>query len=60
VSRDRGDRDGGALDIVFQRVPDSPDLLFVEVERDGRSISVGEWITRPDGMVALRIPAGDG
>ena len=43
------------MDIVFQRVPDSPDLIFVEVERDGRSVRVGEWVDREDGRVVLRI-----
>jgi hypothetical protein len=30
-------------------------LLFVEAERDGRSAqNIGEWVTRPDGLQALR------
>jgi hypothetical protein len=55
---DSGERD--VMDIVFQRVPGTPDLIFVEVERDGRSVTIGEWITRDDDFVALRIPTGDG
>ena len=45
------------IDIVFQR--DRTGLStprFVEVERDGKSISIGEWIDRDDGFDVLRIP----
>lgn len=46
------------LDIVFTAPPGpGSECVFVEVERDGRSVDVGEWITRPDGLVALRLPA---
>jgi len=45
------------VDIVFTDRPGpGNECLFVEVERDGRSIRYGEWIDRPDGMAALRIP----
>jgi hypothetical protein len=44
------------MDIVFQEVPGTPDLLFVEVEDgDGKSVKVGEWVKREDGFWALRI-----
>jgi hypothetical protein len=45
------------LDIVFTDFPGPGDeCVFVEVERDGRSVIIGEWIKRDDGLVALRIP----
>jgi hypothetical protein len=45
------------VDIVFTDRPGpGNECLFVEVERDGRGIRYGEWIDRPDGMAALRIP----
>lgn len=48
-----------ALNIVLTHGP-GPDADFVEVETDdGRSVRVGQWITRPDGLVALRITAAD-
>lgn len=45
------------MDVVFQRTPDSPDLVFVEVEVEGRSAPVGEWVDSADGTVVLRIEA---
>lgn len=44
--------------IVFKREdPDSPDLLFVEVENDrGESIHVGTWKDEGDGFEVLEIP----
>ncbi len=34
-----------------------PDHTFVEIEDDkGNSIEVGEWVMRPDGFLAIRIP----
>lgn len=49
----------GHLDIVFTAPPGpGRECVFVECECDGRSVTVGEWITRDDGLVALRIPAG--
>lgn len=44
------------IDIVFDRPPgpESPGFIEVEDER-GHSITVGEWIARPDGCYALRI-----
>lgn len=46
------------LDIVFDGPPGPEAGRFVEVEtQDGRSVSVGEWVERPDGYWALRIRA---
>lgn len=46
-----------AIDIVFTAPPGpANECVFVEVEQDGRSIDIGEWIERPDGLWALRIP----
>jgi len=47
----------GTVDVVFERVPASPDLTFVEVEVDGRSVPFGEWRDSSDGTVVLRIEA---
>jgi hypothetical protein len=44
------------IDIVFDGPPDHEAGRFVEVERDGESISFGEWVKREDGFWALRIP----
>jgi hypothetical protein len=46
------------IDIVFDGEPLTPGGAgrFVEVERDGKSISIGEWVERPDGYWVLRIP----
>lgn len=44
------------IDIVFDGPPGPESGHFVEVERDGKSISIGEWIQRDDGLWALRIP----
>lgn len=44
------------IDIVFDGPPSHRSGRFVEVERDGKSIRLGEWVARPDGMWALRIP----
>ncbi len=46
------------IDIVFDGPPGPVSGHFVEVENDkGASISVGEWVHRPDGFWALRIHA---
>ena len=49
----------GFIDIVFDGPPSHESGRFVEVEdADGKSISIGEWVTRPgdpDGWAALRI-----
>ncbi|MEN6547580.1 MAG: hypothetical protein ABFE07_16220 [Armatimonadia bacterium] len=44
------------IDIVFDGPPDHEAGRFVEVEQDGQSVNVGEWIKRGDGYWALRIP----
>ena len=47
------------VDIVFDGPPGPESGRFVEVEdANGRSIRLGEWVARPDGYWALRIPAG--
>lgn len=46
------------INIVFDGPPSHESGRFVEVETDdGKSINVGEWIKRPDGLWALRITA---
>jgi hypothetical protein len=46
------------IDIVFDGPPNPEGARFVEVEDSrGRSINFGEWVPRPDGHWALRIPA---
>src|ERR1700727_2674026 len=45
------------VDIVFDGPAGREGGRFVEVEDpDGESIRIGEWVTRPDGYHALRIP----
>lgn len=44
------------IDIVFDGPPGPTAGSFVEVEdSEGRSISIGEWLQRPDGYWVLRI-----
>jgi len=43
------------FDIVFDGPPGPEAGRFVEVERDGKSISVGKWLKREDGLWILRI-----
>lgn len=46
------------IDIVFDGPPSHESGRFVEVESaDGQSIKFGEWVERPDGFWALRIPS---
>jgi hypothetical protein len=48
------------VDIVFDGPPGPESGRFVEVENQhGRSVNVGEWIHRPDGVWALRISPSD-
>jgi hypothetical protein len=49
------------VDIVFAAFPGpSNECVFVEVETlDGRSVRLGEWIERPDGLAALRVEVND-
>lgn len=46
---------GRTVDVVFDGPPSHESGRFVEVEQDGKSINLGEWVKRPDGMWALRI-----
>jgi hypothetical protein len=44
-----------SIEIIFQSVPGTPDLLFVEVEDgNGNSINIGQWSER-DGYRVLTI-----
>lgn len=44
------------IDIVFDGPPGPQCGRLVEVEdRNGRSVSAGEWLQRPDGYWVLRI-----
>lgn len=46
-----------AIDVVFDGPPGPSAGRFVEVEDlSGKSVSIGQWIDRGDGMWALRIP----
>ncbi len=42
------------IDVVFDGPPSNESGRFVEVECDGRSVNVGEWVQRGDGYWALR------
>lgn len=45
------------IDIVFDGLPDAEGPRFIEIEdQNGASIQIGEWVKRPDGYHALRIP----
>lgn len=45
------------IDIVFDGPPDRDGPRFIEVEDEtGKSIEIGEWIERGNGLWALRIP----
>ena len=49
-----------AINVIFDGPPSHDSGRFVEVETDdGKSIGVGEWIERPDGLWALRITGKD-
>jgi hypothetical protein len=46
-----------AINVIFDGPPAPEAGRFVEVEDDaGRSLRIGEWLQRPDGLWALRIP----
>lgn len=48
------------LHLVFERAKDGPDLIFVEAETpEGRSVRIGRWIDRPDGLQALVLTVSD-
>jgi hypothetical protein len=44
------------IDIVFDGPPGNESGRFVEVEHEGKSIKLGEWVKREDGYWVLRIP----
>lgn len=44
------------IDVVFDGPPGHESGRFVEVEIDSKSVNVGEWVKRPDGFWALRLP----
>lgn len=49
----------GFIDIVFDGPPAHESGRFIEVEdENGCGTNVGEWVERPDGFWALRIPRG--
>jgi len=49
-----------AINIIFDGPPSHESGRFVEVETDDRrSIGVGQWIEREDGLWALRITEDD-
>ena len=48
-----------AMDIVFDGPPGPEAGRFVEVEFGGRSLRIGKWHKRPDGLWALRFSASD-
>jgi hypothetical protein len=44
------------INIIFDGPPAHESGRFIECETDdGKGISVGEWVERPDGLWALRI-----
>lgn len=46
------------IHLVFDALPSPEGARFIEAEDEtGKSIKVGEWVERPDGLVALVIPA---
>ena len=45
-----------AINIIFDGPPSHISGRFVEVETDdGKSINIGKWVEREDGLWALRI-----
>ena len=59
IARESREAAGGELvDIVFDGPPGPTAGRFVEVENmRGQSLSVGEWVQRPDGYWVLRLRA---
>lgn len=48
------------IDVVFDGPPSHESGRFVEVENNsGKSVAVGEWIDRGNGLWALRIRDND-
>lgn len=57
-ARDLLDETGQPINVVFDGPPSHQSGRFVEVEDDdGRGLSVGTWIERPDGFWVLRLKA---
>lgn len=53
-----GRPDRGPIHLVFDAFPSPEGSRFIEAEDEaGKSIKAGEWVSRPDGLVALVIPA---
>lgn len=50
------DAEQSHIDIVFDGPPGNVSGRFIEVEQNGRSVSVGEWLQREDGYWVLRLP----
>ena len=54
----RADPKNSFIDVVFDGPPGPEAGRFVELENSrGESISPGEWVHRPDGYWALRLPS---
>jgi len=48
------------LDVVFTAPPGpGNEAVFVELERDGRSVTAGQWLTDEDGFARLRLTRSD-
>lgn len=69
IAQDRKERGAGGeadtvvareyINVIFDGPPSNKSGRFVETETDdGKGIAIGEWIERPDGLWALRIPLG--
>lgn len=44
------------ISILFKQAENSPAKTFVEVEdENGKSFGAGEWISRADGLIELRL-----
>jgi len=45
------------ISIIFDGFPNPVGPRFIEVEdSDGKSISIGQWVSRDDGLTELRVP----
>lgn len=49
----------GKVDIVFDGPPGPYGPRFIEVEIEGKSVRLGKWVQRPDGLWALRVTSED-
>lgn len=55
--RDSRQMEGNYIDFVCDGLPGPDGPRFVELEdKSGRSIALGEWVSRSDGLFALRVP----